>query len=156
VSLFDAYVWIQANWKSLGWPVAVLFAFLWWNKTTPCPEAPVSVTQTQGATEKVVNRTVTKLVPQYVYVPGEAPRPLPCPAIEVTTDMGIEATHWQSQQVTQTPQIATQPNVLGVFVGGGYLSTPIATLGLYSGQWRVGALASTTAIGGLASYDIRF
>ena len=150
MNLFDAYTWILDNWKSLGWPVALVFCFLWWNKTTPCPEAPVTVTQAQTSTQGV--HFVIKYKDRIVETPGEAPKSLPCPEIDFST---TEA-HWQSQSVTVTPSINSTGHELGVFIGGGYLSTPVATLGGFYGPWRVGALASTTAIGGLASYDIRF
>lgn len=148
MSLFDAYVWIQANWKSLGWPVAVLFAFLWWNKG--CPKVDnqpqTVVNQAQASTQKT----------EFHVRPSQKPvvvgQPLPCPEIDFST---TEA-HWQTQAVTVTPAINPTRHELGVFIGGGYLSTPVATLGGFYGPWRVGALASTTAIGGLASYDIRF
>lgn len=151
MSLFDAYVWIQDNWKSLGWPFAVLFAFLWWNKGCPKVEAPVTVTQAQTSKSDCTGKV--KYIPQIVEAPGEAPKPLPCPAIEIDFSAGSSQTHWQS--VTTSAQIEPRTNV-GIYAGAGYLGTPVATLGGFYGPWRVGAIASTTAIGGLASYDIRF
>lgn len=152
MNLFDAYVWIRANWKSLGWPVAVLFAVLWWNKTTPCPEAPVTVTQAQTSKSDCTGKG--KVVYQTIEVPGEAPRPLPCPSLEF--EFSSSGEHWQTQAVTVTPAINPTRHELGVFVGGGYLSTPVATLGGFYGPWRVGALASTAAIGGLATFDLHW
>lgn len=153
MNLFDAYVWIRANWKSLGWPVAVVFCFLWWNKTTPCPEAPVTVTQAQTSKSDCYGKIKYIPQPYPVEVPGEMPKPLPCPALEI--DFGAGQAHWQSQSVTVTPAINSRTPV-GLFVGAGFVGQPVIQGGAFLGPWRVSAVGNLGTVGALGSYDLRF
>jgi len=152
VSLFDAYVWIQANWKSFGWPLAVLFCFLWWHKVTPCEKQAVQLAQAQEQTGKASVRVQLVYKDRIVTVPGETPR-LPCPDVIVDADAAQSQQHWQS--VTTSAQIEPRTNV-GIYAGGGWLGTPVATLGGFYGPVRVGAVASATDLGGLLTYDFKF
>jgi hypothetical protein len=156
--MIAAIEWLKANWKGLGYPLAAVFCLLWLTKKPePLTIPPQTVVnQNQGATEKIVNRTVTKFVPQYVYVPGEAPKALPCPAIEVTTDMGVESTHWQSQAVTITPDLAPSKPVgqSVLFLGLGYLDGPTASAGYGYGPWRANVQGGFGKVGGGLTLDV--
>jgi hypothetical protein len=129
--------WLKANWTKLGYPLAALFAFLWWNKTTPCPVlAPTTQAVSQGATQS----GSAKVKVQIVYrdrplIAGESPRPLPCPDITVDADSAETQEHWQS--VTQTANLAPGRPVEPlntISLGIGYLEGPIASVGYRGGR----------------------
>lgn len=154
----NVLIWLQENWKGLGYPLALLFALLWWNKTTDCPvvEAPkVAIAQSQGVSQTAKASVKVQIVYRDRLVPGETPswKPLPCPEVSVEADSSSEQTHWQSQQVTVTPQIKPTMNQISIFAGGGYLSGPIVQLGVAHDRLRVSALGWDGRIGGLGSWD---
>ena len=155
---FRIVEWLKTNWKILGYPLAIVFAFLWWNKSCPKVEAPVAVTQAQGQQQENKGSVRVQVVykDRLVQVPGEAPRPLPCPDLIIDADASQNQAHWQSQQVTQVASINPVGHQWGIFLGAGYLSAPIAQLGIYGDQWRVSAIGNLETLGALGSYDLRF
>lgn len=153
--MLTALEWLKANWKGLGYPLAAVFALLWWNKTTPCPEPitpSVTATQSQAVTQTAKAKQVVRLVPQYIYVPGEAPKPLPCPSIEIENEASVESTHWQSQSVTVTPKF--EPRTAqdgGIVLGGGYFGAPYGLVGLeHKGIKAFGQIGQDIYGGGVA------
>ncbi len=145
----------------LGYPLAAVFALLWWNKACPTVEAVpvVTATQSQAVTQTAKATVRVQLVyrDRLVEVPGEAPRPLPCPDVSIEADSGSEATHWQSQSLTVTPQIVPQTVNSAIFLGGGYLDGPILAGGYRRDILTLQVVGWTDKIGGLATVDlIRF
>ena len=141
-----AWSWLLANYNKLGYPLAAIFAFLWWNKTTICPvvepEKAVQIVQADC-------KGKVKIVPQIVEVPGEAPRP--CPSVEV--DFGASS----SASVASTPTDAQiQPHKVNtaIFLGAGYFASPYARLGLGYGSWRVSGIVGPAAYGADATFDL--
>lgn len=145
--------WVRSNWKSLGYPLAALFAFLWVNKTTPCPKP--EITQTQQATQTAKASTIVKVVYRDRPLLAGESRPLPCPDIEVQSDASTDLAHWQSQQVATVPQKGPR-EALGLYVGAGYVNSPLGVVGLFYGPFRAGALGWVDGVGGLATYDFKF
>lgn len=149
--------WIRSNWKSLGYPLAALFAFLWVNKGCPTvdnkPETVVNQAQTQTSKSDCYGKIKYIPQPYPVEVPGEMPKPLPCPALEI--DFGAGQAHWQSQSVTMTPQNVPVghdgPNAL--VVGIGYLDGPIASVGYRRDSLGVEAIGWQNRYGGKISLD---
>lgn len=136
--------WIKANWKSLGWPLAVLFCFLWWTKVTPCEK------QAQTVVQEVKQASQSAVRVQLVYRDLKTP----CPDVIVDATSGSTQTAFQS--VTQTVQKQAQAVDRGIFIGGGYIGTPMAQIGGFYGPLRLSAVGWTTQIGGLASVDVKF
>lgn len=153
MNLFDAYIWIQANWKSFGWPLAVLFAFLWWNKGCPEP-VPQAVTVAQEAKQDAKSSVRVKIRYRDVEVAGDAItpswKPLPCPDVTVEADSGTV------QDVTQVAQIEPRKAVEAknhLFLGAGYLGTAYGSVGYGYGPWRVDGKAGLGVYGGGLTWD---
>lgn len=150
------YEYVKKHYPLAGWFLAVLFAY---GYVTKKPEqltmpAPLVVNQAQEVKYVDKVRTVTKIVPQYIEVPGEAPRALPCPSIEVISEAGSESVHWQSQAVTVAPKTAPDASRLALFAGGGYVAQPVLTLGLGYDRLRIQGLAGLGVYGGLVTWDV--
>lgn len=156
----ERFKYLDAHKHKAGWFLAVLFCWLWVNHKCAVPVVAPAVVAEQKQEIKYVDRwkTVTRVIPgETVYVPGEAPRPLPCPQVIVETEGGSEAVHWQSQSLTQTPKIVPQTVNSAIFLGGGYLDGPILAGGYRRDILTLQAIGWTDKIGGLVTVDlIRF
>jgi hypothetical protein len=137
---------LRQHWAKLGYPLAAIFAILWWNKTTICPIVePEKVVQIVQADCK----GKVKIVPQIVDVPGETHRP--CPSVEV----GFGAS--SSASLASTPVDAQiQPHKVNtaIFLGAGYFDRPYARLGLGYGSWRVSGIVGPASYGADATFDL--
>lgn len=153
--------WLKDNVKHLGWPLAVVFCGLWLRGCGALADcqgkqsAPVTVTASQAATQTAKASVTVKLVyrDRLVEVPGEAPRPLPCPDVEIQADSGSEATHWQSQAVTIAPKTALDAPRNALFLGGGYLSGPVLAGGYRRDRLGIQVQGWTDRVGGLLTVD---
>lgn len=152
------YEYVKKHWPLAGWFLAVLFGY---GYVTKKPEpltmpAPLVVNQAQAVTQTAKATVQVKLVyrDRIVEVPGEAPRSLPCPDVEIQADSGTEATHWQSQAVTSSPKAAQDAPRNVLFAGIGYLEGPTASAGYGYGPWRASAQAGFGRIGGGLTLDV--
>ena len=76
----------------------------------------------------------------------------PCPKVTLTLDGSSETATSQSQ----TAQATTCPPIPAgaLWIGGGYLSTPYASVGLEIGDWQAEIKRSLTEWGGEAKYKV--
>lgn len=112
--------YLDKNKHLAGWFLAVLFCYAWLTKKPePLTNAPaLVVNQAQAVTQTAKASVRVKVV--YRDVPGEAPRSLPCPDLEIQADSGSEGQHWQSQSVSQTPVLGpTSRSKWGIDLGVG-------------------------------------
>lgn len=149
--------WLKENWRHLGYPLAAVFAFLWLSKKpeplTMPPATVVNQAQAVTQTAKAGVRVEIRYRDRLVEVPGEAPRPLPCPDITAYADSTVEQTHWQSQSVSQTPNLAPSKPLNAVFLGAGYLEGPLLTGGYRRERLGIQVQGWSDKVGGLLTVD---
>jgi len=143
--------WLKANWKWLGWPVAVVLVLLLvpaMRSASQCqallaaerskPPVERIITQTQAAsTSGGLRVKVTPPAPSPIPDGGVRLEASPCASVEVEAWGQTQASNEQKQEekgVQVAQQVQATGESLGVLLGAGYREKAFAEVGLRYGR----------------------
>lgn len=126
-----ALPWLLSNWKHLGWPLACIFAMLYFRSCGQLAELskPKQAEQAQSLTATAKAASTGK-----VTIPGRPAMPCPpektcpeCPSVTVDFGSSAEVGTTASQESKVGPVAA---NYISLWPGIGYLNEPYISMGL--------------------------
>lgn len=138
--------WIWEHGRAVFLGLALLFMGLWGKgcatsnalslELEACRKAPPT---TATATAATATRTITQV--RVVYKDGS-----PCPDVALDTDSQNATTGTATASIP--PQKCPSLPFYGLQIGGGYLGTPYASLGLSAGPWTLSGQAGLGPVWG--------
>lgn len=136
--------WCLAHWRDLGWPMAVLFAWMWYSASsgwTGCRAALEAASAKTVIEAEAHGNGSTKSIVHVVYQKDPGGKPGPCP--DVTVDSNTLAMVDAALRERPMPEPCPVVPYWGVELSGAIpLYAPVdSSMGgsVLAGPWRVGA-----------------